>query len=87
MANLVIAKMSSKGRVVIPEDIRRRLRLKEGSQFVVLGEDDVVVLKVIVPPSIKEFDALIAKVRRQAKEAGLTPTDVTAVIAEVRGRE
>jgi AbrB family looped-hinge helix DNA binding protein len=38
-------KMSSKGQVVIPEDIRRRLALDTGTQFIVLGEDDVVILK------------------------------------------
>ena len=45
MTNLATTKMSSKGQVVIPEDIRKRLKLKAGSQFVVVGEDDVVILK------------------------------------------
>ena len=38
-------RMSSKGRVVIPEDIRRRLRLQPGARFVVVGKGDVVILK------------------------------------------
>ncbi|NIR47056.1 AbrB/MazE/SpoVT family DNA-binding domain-containing protein [candidate division KSB1 bacterium] len=29
--------MSSKGQVVIPEEIRKRLGLKAGSQFIVVG--------------------------------------------------
>ncbi|MCK9365522.1 MAG: AbrB/MazE/SpoVT family DNA-binding domain-containing protein [Syntrophales bacterium] len=52
MENLATTKMSSKGQVVIPEDIRRRLNLKPGSQFMVLGEDDVVILKAILPPEM-----------------------------------
>jgi len=76
--------MSSKGQIVIPEDIRKRLKLKTGSQFVVLGEDDVVILKAISPPSMEEFDALIAKAREQGKNAGLKQSDITAAIAKVR---
>ena len=84
MANLATARMSSKGQIVIPEDIRKRLKLKTGSQFVVLGEDDVVILKAISPPSMEEFDALIAKAREQGKNAGLKQSDITAAIAKVR---
>ena len=87
MANLATTKMSSKGQVVIPEDIRRRLKLKAGAQFMVLGEDDIVILKAIVPPAMQEFDDLIAQARKQAKEAGLRQSDITAAIATVRGRK
>jgi AbrB family looped-hinge helix DNA binding protein len=87
MANIATTKMSSKGQVVIPEDIRKRLKLKAGSQFVVLGEDDVVILKTISPPSIGEFDALIAEARRQAKKAGLKKSHITDAIAKARGRK
>jgi len=79
--------MSSKGQVVIPEDIRKRLKLKAGSQFVVVGENDVVILKEISPPSLYEFDTLIAEARRQGKEAGLKQYDVNKAIVKVRGRK
>jgi AbrB family looped-hinge helix DNA binding protein len=39
--------MSSKGQVVIPEDIRNRLKLKSGSRFVVVGKDDVFGIGVL----------------------------------------
>lgn len=86
MRNLATTRMSSKGQVVIPEDIRKRLKLKPGSQFIVVGENDVVILKAISPPSMERFDALIADARRQAKEAGLRRSDISATIAKVRGR-
>jgi len=38
MTNLATTKMSSKGQVVIPEDIRKRLKLRAGSQLVVVGD-------------------------------------------------
>jgi AbrB family looped-hinge helix DNA binding protein len=62
--------MSSKGQVVIPKEIRQKLNLVSGSRFVVLGEDDVVIMKAISPPSIKEFNTLIKKARTQAKAKG-----------------
>ena len=87
MANLSTTKMSSKGQVVIPEDIRKRLNLKTGVQFVVVGENDVVILKAISPPAMNEFETLIADARRKAKAAGLKKTDIEDAIAEVRGRK
>ena len=84
MARTATTKMSSKGQVVIPEDIRKRLNLKTGSQFVVIGENDVVILKTIKPPSMAEFDSLIAKARSQGKKAGLKESDITAATAKAR---
>jgi AbrB family looped-hinge helix DNA binding protein len=76
--------MSSKGQVVIPEDIRKRLNLKAGSQFVVMGEDDVVILKSIEPPSMKDFDALISEARKQARQASLKRSDISSAVAKAR---
>jgi AbrB family looped-hinge helix DNA binding protein len=87
MATLATTRMSSKGQVVIPEDIRKRLKLKAGSQFVVVGDNDVVILKAIIPPAMNEFDKLIAEARKQGKEAGLKQSDITAAVAKVRGRK
>ena len=84
MVPLATTKMSSKGQVVIPEDIRRRLGFKTGSQFVVVGENDVVILKAISPPSMGEFDALIAEARNQARQAGMKQSDIAAAITKVR---
>jgi AbrB family looped-hinge helix DNA binding protein len=86
MPNVATTRMSSKGQVVIPEDIRRQLRLKAGSQFIVLGKDDVVILKAISPPAMEEFDSLITAARKGAKQAGMKRSDVAGAIARVRGR-
>ncbi len=87
MTNLATTKMSSKGQVVIPENIRKRLKLKAGSQFVVVGENDVVILKAIAAPSMEAFDALIAEARKQARQAGLKRSDIIEAIARVRSRK
>ena len=87
METLATTRMSSKGQVVIPESIRKRLNIKEGAQFLVVGDADVVILKMVVPPDMSEFDVLIKQARRQAKEAGLKPADITSAIAKGRGRK
>jgi AbrB family looped-hinge helix DNA binding protein len=84
MARLATTKMSSKGQVVIPEEIRNRMGLKAGVQFVVLGERDVVILKALTAPSMKEFNDLIAKAKMQARKAGLKPSDVIEARKRVR---
>ena len=87
MSTLTTTKMSSRGQVVIPEAVRNEMGLKAGDEFVVLAQNDVVMLKGIKRPSMKEFDTLIKKARRQAKAAGLTHADVAKAVAVVRGRK
>jgi len=84
MANLATTKMSSRGQVVIPEGIRKRLKLRAGSRFVVLGKDDVIILKAIAPPAMQEFDELITEIRSQARKAGLKRSDISRAVVKVR---
>ena len=84
MATLGTTRMSSKGQVVIPEDIRRQLGLRAGTQFVVLGEGDVKVLRPIDLPSMEDFDSKIKKARKAARLAGLRPKDVSDAVRTVR---
>jgi AbrB family looped-hinge helix DNA binding protein len=87
MKNLATTRMSSKGQVVIPEEIRNRLNLKNGSRFVVVGKDDVIILKTIAPPTMAEFDLLVSVARKQAKKAKLTPDDISDALLKVRRRK
>lgn len=77
-------KMSSRGQVVIPEAIRDRLGLDAGVQFAVFGQDDVVMLKVISPPSAEEYARLKTRLREQARKAGLKRSDITKAVTKVR---
>ena len=86
METLETTRMSSKGQVVIPEAVRNRLGLKPGSQFVVIGERDVVILKTIAAPAREEFGALAAKVRRRVRGAGLRQSDVAAIVRKAKTR-
>ena len=84
MATLATTRMSSKGQVVIPEDVRKALGLEVGAQFVVMGEGDTVVLKRIAVPAKSELRAILGKVRSQARRAGVKPSAVADAIRRVR---
>ena len=84
MVKPATTKLSSRGQVVIPEEIRKRLGLEPGAQFVVVGEGDVVVLKALKPPRMADFKALVDQAQQSAEAAGLTPDDVEQAIQEVR---
>ena len=86
MEPVATTRMSSKGQVVIPETIRTRLNLEAGTQFVVVGDADVIVLKAISQPDLGEFEALIQKARRQAKTAGLKRKKIQSAIRKTRRR-
>ncbi len=77
-------KMTSKGQVVIPEEIRNQLHLETGTKFLVVGEKDYVIFKTLKAPSKEEFSDLLDRVSRQAREAGLTESDIADAIGESR---
>lgn len=79
-------KLSSKGQVVIPEEVRNDLGLNEGDQFVVIGQGDAVVLKLIAPPKLDQFQKLLSLARAEAKRAGIKRSDVKSAIAKARRR-
>ncbi len=87
METVATTRMSSKGQIVIPETIRKQLNLKEGAQFIVVGEGDVVILKAISAPNIDIFDELIQQARQQAKAAGLERDDLDKAIAKARAKK
>ena len=58
MGTVATTRLSSKGQVVIPEEVRKALGLEVGAQFVVMGDGDTVVLKgeaLVLAPS-RKFD-------------------------------
>jgi AbrB family looped-hinge helix DNA binding protein len=87
MVRPATTKLSSRGQVVIPEEIRTRLGLEAGVRFVVVGEGDVVVLKALKPPRPEEFKKLLDQVQKAARKVGITPEDVERALQEVRAEK
>ena len=86
MAAYATTKLSSRGQVVIPEEIRNNLGLSEGDQFLVIGEGDAVILKTITPPKLEEFQELLSQARTETKRAGIKKPDLKSAISKVRRR-
>ena len=90
MQALSTTRLSSKGQVVIPEEVRDRLGLETGVQFVVVGDWDVVILKVISPPSRVQAasPALVSVLTdwkaTDARAGGMAAPSVSAIRSAVR---
>ena len=84
MSNPSTTTLSSRGQVVIPEEIRVRLGLAPGTRFVVVAEGDVVVFKVLEAPEANEFAGLVAQARAVARDEGLRKADVRRAVREAR---
>jgi len=85
MSEVELTRLSSKGQVVIPQHVRDKLGLKEGETFVVLGKEDMIILKKVVVPSPKEVFSKVHSwgVRFTAKK-GLKEEDLQKAIVRSR---
>ncbi|HLC54503.1 MAG TPA: AbrB/MazE/SpoVT family DNA-binding domain-containing protein [Candidatus Nanoarchaeia archaeon] len=84
MENIEITSISSRGQVVIPQSLRDKLKIREGEKFVVIGEDNTIVLKKLEMPSFKGFDKLLAKTREFAKKNELKEANVEQAVKKAR---
>ena len=82
-----ITKISTKGQVVIPSEIRKELGLEIGSSVLVTKMQDFVLLKKINVPDVKrEFEMLTKWGKRHAKKHSIkSEEDVVRMIHEARG--
>ncbi len=84
MEKIEVTSLSSRGQVVIPQEVRERLGLNEGEKFIVIGEKDTIVLKKLELPLFKGFDTLLKKTREFAKKRNLKEKDIGEAIKKVR---
>lgn len=82
-----IAAMSSRGQIVLPIAIRKKLGLGEGSQFLVVTDNENILLKPVKEPSLDEFYSLIEQAQRTAAQLGLTEEDLNAEIKAMRAQK
>ncbi len=88
MTNVMTTKMSSKGQVVLPEALRQMYGWRSGTAFTILVYNGSIIMQPLKTPTDEEvaaeFEEAVAECRRQAKDAGMTPIDISNAIAEVR---
>ena len=78
-----VAKLSSKGQLTIPQDIRNKLRLKQGDKVVFVEEANGRVY--LANASVIAFKELVASMQGQAAAQDiLTEADVNDLVRDVR---
>ena len=82
-----IAAMSSRGQIVLPIAIRRKLNLVEGAQFLVVTDNENLLLKPVRDPSLDEFYSLIEQAQKTAAKLGLTEEEINAEIKAMRAEK
>ncbi len=83
MVEVSTTKVSSKGQVVIPANVRKAASLKKGEKILAIAIDDTVVLKKIVD---KSFEETLKPVWRKARQMGLVEEDIAALIEGARAQ-
>lgn len=79
--------MSSRGQIVLPISIRKKLGLDNGSQFLVVTDKNNILLKPVKEPSLDEFYALIEQAQETARKIGLTQQDIDREIKNMRAEK
>ena len=83
-------KMSSKGQVVIPKEIREEIRADEGTVFAVISNKDSVILKKIATPSkedlIKELRIIAKEGKRHLQKRSIKESDIPGIVEKARAR-
>lgn len=63
-----MVKVSSKGQIIIPKDLRERLGVKTGEKLLVLSRNGEILLKKTEEVSIEE---IAGKIEKQTKQEGI----------------
>lgn len=84
MENIEVTSVSSRGQVVIPQRLRDKMKIHTGEKFVVIGENNTIVLKKLEMPTFSGVDKLLKKTRDFAKKQGIKESDVETAIKQAR---
>ncbi len=83
-------RMSSKGQIVIPRDVREEIDADEGTLFAVLAGKDSVVLKKIKTPSkddlIREMEVIAKEGRKRLEAKGIRESDISGIVERASAR-
>jgi AbrB family looped-hinge helix DNA binding protein len=82
---LEMTRLSERGQVVIPTELRKSMNLKEGERFIVMGVGDTIVLrKLELSHERLRLKRLIGEFRAKARKLGFTEKEVEKLIQKTR---
>lgn len=83
-------KMSSRGQIVIPQDIREEVDARAGTVFAVIADSDTIILKKVEKPTKEEIIQKLESIARDGlkrlEKNGITETDFKRIIQNARRR-
>ena len=79
--------VSSKGQVVLPAAIRKKLSIGSGSKLAAYASGDVIMLKPITIPTEADFSARLDEAKEWASSVGYEEPDVNDIIKQTRKRK
>ena len=90
MKNMLMVKMDTEGKIIIPDELRKMINVEGEAQFVVVLDGNGIYLSKITEPSTslaKRFDTLSHEVQGVFAEKGISEKDVEEAIGWARNRE
>lgn len=85
--DIELVKMSTKGQLVVPQDIRKAACLIPGERFVAFPVKEGVLFKKIEIPKVKlDFESLAKEIESQFKKNKVKKSDVKEAIKWARKR-
>ncbi len=85
--NVDIVRVSSKGQISLPVDMRKALSISDGDSLAIFATDEVIVMRPLKLPTAEEFSGWLEEAQAWAKEAGYTEDDLGGIIKSVRKRK
>ena len=76
-------KVSSKGQIVIPANVRKTAGIRKGEKLLAIGFGDTVILKKVVD---KNFEETMRPIWAKVRQLGLTEEDIDALIEEAKAK-
>lgn len=83
----IITEMSSSGRIALPKQLRNELNLTNGTRFVIIVDNDNILLKPIKTAMPSDYDATLDQAKQWASQVGMREEDISEAIGKVRGRK
>ncbi len=85
--DMELIKMSSKGQLVVPQDIRETDHFQPGDKFVAFPIDEGVLFKKVEMPEVKlNFKSLAKEIEAQFKKQNVKKSDVKEAVKWARTR-
>lgn len=79
-----VLSVSSKGQVVLPMEMRKKLSIYNGSKLAAYSVGDMIMLKPISIPTEQDFRESLDEAAAWAKEVGYEQEDVNDIVKSYR---